>query len=262
MCTHQFLLQHKETYVLSLIELQEDFPQTPSPVYQLSRSSSRAANEESGDATPTLDMQLTHLRDVLLTSMTPAELNAIVAAGLGSHSLTPIPGVASIHGQSSGLAAPVPRTASLDFPVSSSTRSASPGLATIGSVSGRSGGTMNLTSAEATSVALNRAASASTAEFAAAFHGSTTSSGSVVDLTASLQGMSMSDLQEATTAMEEQELLQLQQEQEQQLHLQQHHQQQQQQQCVQIAAQAQAAEVAVYLLSAFVPVQLVILGFQ
>ncbi len=118
MCTHQFLLQHKETYVLSLIELQEDFPQTPSPVYQLSRSS---ANEESGDATPTLDMQLTHLRDVLLTSMTPAELNAIVAAGLGSHSLTPIPGVASIHGQSSGLAAPVPRTASLDFPVSSST---------------------------------------------------------------------------------------------------------------------------------------------
>jgi pumilio RNA-binding family len=136
MCTHQFLLQHKETYVLSLIELQEDFPRTPSPVYQLSRSSSRAANEESGDATPKLDMQLTHLWDVLLTSVTPAELNAIVAAGLGSHSLTPIPGVASIHGQSSGLAAPVPRTASLDFPVSSITRSASPGLATIGSVSG------------------------------------------------------------------------------------------------------------------------------
>jgi hypothetical protein len=83
---------------------------------------------------------------------------------------------------------------------------------------------MNLTSAEARSVALNRAASASTAEFAAAFHGSTTSSGSVVDLTASLQGTSMSDLQEATAAMEEQELLLLQQEQEQQLHLQQHHQ--------------------------------------
>jgi pumilio RNA-binding family len=233
----------------SLVDLiQEDFPQTPSPVYQLSRSSSRAANEESGDASPTLDMQLTHLQDVLLTSVTPAELNAIVAVGLGSHSLTPIPGVASIHGQSSGLAAPVPRTASLDFPVSSSTRSASPGLATIGSVSGQSGGTMNLTSAEARSVALNRAASVSTAEFSAAFHGSTTSSGSIVDLTASLQGMSMSDLQEATAAMEDQELLQLQQEQE--------------QQCVQIAAQAQAAQVAVYLLSAFVPVQLVILGFQ
>jgi hypothetical protein len=153
----------------SLVDLiQEDFPRTPSPVYQLSRSSSRAANEESGDATPTLDMQLTHLQDVLLTSVTPAELNAIVAAGLGSRSLTPIPGVASIHGQSSGLAAPVPRTASLDFPVSSSTQSASPGLATIGSVSGRSGGTMNLTSAEARSVALNRAASGSTAEFVSA----------------------------------------------------------------------------------------------
>jgi pumilio RNA-binding family len=101
---------------------------------------------------------------------------------------------------------------------------------------------MNLTSAEARSVALNRAASASTAEFAAAFHGSTASSGSVVDLRASLQGMSMSDLQEATAAMEDQELLQLQQEQEQQLHLQQHHQQQLQQQCVQIAAQVQAAQ--------------------
>ncbi|CAN5976629.1 unnamed protein product, partial [Sphagnum jensenii] len=193
-------------------------PNSPSlllPLASLSRSSSRAANEESGDATPTLDMQLTHLQDVLLTSVTPAELNAIVAAGLGSHSLTPIPGVASIHGQSSGLAAPVPRTASLDFPVSSSTQSASPGLATIGSVSGRSGGTMNLTSAEARSVALNRAASGSTAEFVSAFHGSTASSGSVVDLTASLQGMSMSVLQEATAAMEDQELLQLQQEQEQ-----------------------------------------------
>ncbi|CAK9882920.1 unnamed protein product [Sphagnum jensenii] len=227
----------------SLVDLiQEDFPWTPSPVYQLSRSSSRAANEESGDANPTLDMQLTHLQDVLPTSATPAELNAIVAAGLGSHSLTPIPGVASIHGQSSGLAAPVPRTASLDFPVSCSTQSASPGLATIGSVSGRSGGTMNLTSAEARSVALNRAASGSTAEFVSAFHGSMASSGSVVDLTASLQGMSMSVLQEATAAMEDQELLQLQQEQEQELHLQQHHQQQQQQQCVQIAAQAQAAQ--------------------
>ncbi|CAM6047592.1 unnamed protein product [Sphagnum compactum] len=217
----------------SLVDLiQEDFPRTPSPVYQLSRSSSRAANEESGDAATTLDMQHTHLREASLTSVTTAELNAIVA-GLGSRSSTPIPGLASMNGQSSGPAAPLLRTASADSPVTH-TRSASAGGAMMGG--GFSGGTMNLTSAEARSVALNRAVSANAAEFAAALQGSTASIGSVVDLAASLQGMSMSDVQAATAAMEDHELLQQQlqheqqQQQQQQLRLQQQRQQQHQHQ--------------------------------
>ncbi len=232
-------------------QLQEDFPRTPSPVYQLSRSSSRAATEEGADAAPTLDMQLTHLRDASQTSATTAELN-VAAAGLGSRTSTPIPGVASKHGQSSGPAAPVPRTASLDSPVPH-TRSPSPGVAMMGAVPGLSGGTLNLTSAEARSVALNRAASASAAEFAAALQGSTASSGSVMDLAASLQGMSMSDVQGAAAAIEDRELLQQQQLRlQQQQQRQQQQQQQQQQQRVQIAAQAQAAQVAFCLLFAFV----------
>jgi pumilio RNA-binding family len=250
-------LFERETTTLALMcfllsyQLQEDFPRTPSPVYQLSRSSSRAATEEGADAAPTLDMQLTHLRDASQTSATTAELN-VAAAGLGSRTSTPIPGVASMHGQSSGPAAPVPRTASLDSPVPH-TRSPSPGVAMMGAVPGLSGGTMNLTSAEARSVALNRAASASAAEFAAALQGSTASSGSVMDLAASLQGMSMSDVQGAAAAIEDRELLQQQQLRlQQQQQRQQQQQQQQQQQRVQIAAQAQAAQVAFCLLFAFV----------
>jgi pumilio RNA-binding family len=191
-------------------------------------------------------MQHTHLCEASLTSVTTAELNAIVA-GLGSRSSTPIPGLASMNGQSSGPAAPLLRTASVDSPVTH-TRSASAGGAMMGG--GFSGGTMNLTSAEARSVALNRAVSANAAEFVAALQGSTASSGSVVDLAASLQGMSMSDVQAATAAMEDHELLQQQlqqeqqQQQQQQLRLQQQRQQQHQhQQRAQIAAQAQAAQV-------------------
>ncbi len=241
-------------FPLVFVKLQEDFPRTPSPVYQLSRSSSRAANEESGDAATTLDMQHTHLSEALLTSVTTAELNAIVA-GLGSRSSTPIPGLASMNGQSSGPAAPLLRTASVDSPVTH-TRSASAGGAMMGG--GFSGGTMNLTSAEARSVALNRAVSANAAEFVAALQGNTASSGSVVDLAASLQGMSISDVQAATAAMEDHELLQQQlqqeqqQQQQQQLRLQQQRQQQHQhQQRAQIAAQAQAAQVAICLCFSF-----------
>ncbi len=195
-----------------------------------------------------------------LTSVTTAELNAIVA-GLGSRSSTPIPGLASMNGQSSGPAAPLLRTASVDSPVTH-TRSASAGGAMMGG--GFSGGTMNLTSAEARSVALNRAVSANAAEFVATLQGSTASSGSVVDLAASLQGMSMSDVQAATAAMEDHELLQQQlqqeqqqQQQQQQLRLQQQRQQQHQhQQRAQIAAQAQAAQVAICLcFLALVPLQ-------
>ncbi|XP_002966263.2 pumilio homolog 1 isoform X1 [Selaginella moellendorffii] len=57
----------------SLVDLiQEDFPRTPSPVYNLSRPSSRAANDDAGDAS--LDLQL--LREL--------------GSGIGSRSATPM----------------------------------------------------------------------------------------------------------------------------------------------------------------------------
>eukprot|EP01018_Ginkgo_biloba_P029942 Gb_39566 [translate_table: standard] len=65
----------------SLVDLiQEDFPRTPSPVYNQSRSSSHAANEE-GDTNPSLDVQ--HSRDSVSSSVTAVELNS---SGLGTHS--------------------------------------------------------------------------------------------------------------------------------------------------------------------------------
>lgn len=113
---------------------QEDFPRTPSPVYQHSRSSSRAANDEGDAANAALDQHLAHLRDAASASAAVAELNAI-AAGMGSRSSTPIPGVSNLH-QSSGPAAPVPRMASPEIPLSNNTRSASPALAMMSGVSG------------------------------------------------------------------------------------------------------------------------------
>lgn len=115
-----------------MYEFQEDFPRTPSPVYQHSRSSSRAANDEGDAATAALDLQLAHLRDAS-AAVTAAELN-VVAAGMGSRSSTPIPGVSNMH-QSSGPAAPVPRMASPESP-NPNTRSASPALAMLAGVSG------------------------------------------------------------------------------------------------------------------------------
>ena len=108
-----------------LYEFQEDFPRTPSPVYQHSRSSSRAANDEGDAATAALDLQLADLRDASA---------AVTAAGMGSRSSTPIPGVSNMH-QSSGPAAPVPRMASPESPIPN-TRSASPALAMMAGVSG------------------------------------------------------------------------------------------------------------------------------
>lgn len=117
-----------------LLPNQEDFPRTPSPVYQHSRSSSRAANDEGDVANAALDQHLAHLRDAASASAAVAELNAI-AAGMGSRSSTPIPGVSNLH-QSSGPAAPVPRMASPEIPLSNNTRSASPALAMMSGVSG------------------------------------------------------------------------------------------------------------------------------
>jgi pumilio RNA-binding family len=93
-------------------------------MYHLSRSSSRAANDESEAANAVLDLQLVHLRESTSTS---GELSA-VAGGMGSRSTTPIPGVSNLH-QSSGPVAPIPRSPTPKISLSSNVRSASPSLA-------------------------------------------------------------------------------------------------------------------------------------
>ena len=103
---------------------QEDFPRTPSPVYHLSRSSSRAANDESEAANAVLDLQLAHLRE----SASASGDSSAVGGGMGSRSTTPIPGVSNLH-QSSGPVAPVPRIPTPEISLSSNVRSASPSLA-------------------------------------------------------------------------------------------------------------------------------------
>ena len=99
-------------------------------MYHLSRSSSRAANDESEAASAVLDLQLAHLRD-----LASGESNA-VAGGMGSRSTTPIPGVSNLH-QSSGPAAPVPRIPTPEISLMSNARSASPSLAKMSGVAGR-----------------------------------------------------------------------------------------------------------------------------
>lgn len=98
-------------------------------MYHLSRSSSRAANDESEAASAVLDLQLAHLREAA-----SGESNA-VAGGMGSRSTTPIPGVPNLH-QSSGPAAPVPRIPTPEISLTSNGRSASPSLARMSGVAG------------------------------------------------------------------------------------------------------------------------------
>eukprot|EP00249_Psilotum_nudum_P021886 c28290_g2_i2 orf=922-4299(-) len=84
----------------SLVDLiQEDFPRTPSPVYNQSRSSSRAANDDGVDPAALLDVQLNHLRDSSKSAMSVAEISV---AALKSRSTTPKPGLTQILGGSSG----------------------------------------------------------------------------------------------------------------------------------------------------------------
>uniref|UniRef100_A0A7I4DEK1 PUM-HD domain-containing protein n=1 Tax=Physcomitrium patens TaxID=3218 RepID=A0A7I4DEK1_PHYPA len=233
----------------SLVDLiQEDFPRTPSPVYHLSRSSSRAANDESEGANPVLELQLAHLRE-----SGAGESNA-GASGMGSRSTTPVPGVSNLH-QSSGPAAPVPRIPTPEILLASSVRSASPSLARMGGVSGLSGGNISFSSSDARSVGLGRAASSSAADFAQmAMPMNRSASASTADFEAAFQGLSMSDIQGSTAAREEREMQQQQQKQQQkqqqqqlqqqqeqqQARLQQQQQAQRQQQRAQIAAQAQS----------------------
>lgn len=218
--------------------MQEDFPRTPSPVYNHSRSSSRAANEDGVD-----DIQLTHLRDAALGSVPLADLSAVVASL--SRSSTPNPGGVQMHGGSSSgiaptiLSAPLARvpTPSPDIALAAS-RSASPGAAMMAAVSGLA----SSLSTELRSAPLGTASSASAAELAAA-----------------LQSFNLSDVHAATAAEERENLhqhQQLQQEQRDQQQSQLRAQQQQQQRHqraqmsqaqaqVQAQAQAQAAQ-AVY----------------
>ncbi|XP_073392002.1 pumilio homolog 1, partial [Physcomitrium patens] len=225
----------------SLVDLiQEDFPRTPSPVYHLSRSSSRAANDESEAANAVLELQLAHLRE-----SGAAESNA-VAGGMGSRSTTPIPGVSSLH-QSSGPAAPVPRIPTPEISLAGTVRSASPSLARMGGVSALGGGSVSFSSSDGRGVGLGRAASASAADFAQmTMQMSRSVSASTADFETAFQGLSVSDMQGLAAAREERGVQQqqqqlLQQEQQQaRLQQQQQTQRQQQQQRAQIAAQAQA----------------------
>nr|AAX58753.1 PUF-domain RNA-binding protein [Physcomitrium patens] len=219
----------------SLVDMiQEDFPRTPSPVFHLSRSSSRAANDENEATNAVLDLQLAHLRE-----SASGEANA-VANGMGSRSTTPIPGVSNLH-QASGPAAPVPRIPTPEISLSNNVRSASPSLARMGSVPGLSGGNLSFSGSDARSVGLGRASSASAADFAQfAMQLNRSASASTADFEAAFKGLSMSDMEEAIAAREGKEMKQKQQQQ-----LQQQQEQQQHRQRAQIAAQVQAqAQVA------------------
>ncbi|XP_024370243.1 pumilio homolog 1 [Physcomitrium patens] len=222
----------------SLVDLiQEDFPRTPSPVYHLSRSSSRAANDENEAANAVLDLQLAHLRE------SAARESIAVVSGMGSRSTTPISGVSNLH-QTSGPAAPVPRIPTPEIPLSSTVRSGSPNLARMGGVSGLPGGNMSISSSETRSVVLGCASGASPADFSQiAMQLNKTASASNADFEAAFKGLSMSDIHGSTAAREGRELQQRQQQQQQQEQQQVRLQQQQQQlhrQRAQIAAHAQA----------------------
>ena len=67
---------------------------------------------------------------------------------------------------------------------------------------------MSLTNAEVRSVALSRAASASAVELAQALHVNRAASATAVELAAALQGLSMSDVQGVTAALEDREIQQ------------------------------------------------------
>eukprot|EP00252_Welwitschia_mirabilis_P023165 TRINITY_DN6490_c0_g1_i2.p1 TRINITY_DN6490_c0_g1~~TRINITY_DN6490_c0_g1_i2.p1 ORF type:complete len:1024 (-),score=261.80 TRINITY_DN6490_c0_g1_i2:451-3522(-) len=61
----------------SLVDLiQEDFPRTPSPVFSMSHSASRAGNDEGVDSGSSLDVQRAYLRDASLSSAKDSELSA------------------------------------------------------------------------------------------------------------------------------------------------------------------------------------------
>ncbi|XP_057837273.1 pumilio homolog 5 [Cryptomeria japonica] len=126
----------------SLVDLiQEDFPRTPSPVYTLSRSSSRAANDEGIDANSSLEA-LMYIRESAMSSVKGSELSSTRP---GSRSATPTP--SGIHILSVGStsdshpAAPVARIPSPDSPMGS-TKSGSQGEALIDEIAGLTGGSI------------------------------------------------------------------------------------------------------------------------
>ncbi|XP_024391468.1 uncharacterized protein [Physcomitrium patens] len=192
----------------SLVDLiQEDFSRTPSPVYHLSRSSRRAANDENEAANAVLDLQLAHLRE------SAAGESIAVISGMGSRNTTPVHGVSNLH-QTSGPAAPVPRIPTPDIPLSSTVCSASPYLARMGGVSGLPGGNMSFSSSDSRSPVLGRACSASAADFAQIpMQLNKTARASNADFEAALKGLSMSDIHGSTAAREGRELQQRQQQQ-------------------------------------------------
>eukprot|EP01018_Ginkgo_biloba_P027317 Gb_23280 [translate_table: standard] len=162
----------------SLVDLiQEDFPRTPSPVYNHSRSSSRAANEEGVDANCSVDLQLVHLRDSAISSVKGSELNT---TGLGSRSATPNPGGMHVLGVVStscppAPSAPVARIPSPNLPVQS-TQSGGPGEALMDEIVGLTGRS-SIGDSELRNAVLSAAASTSDAS----------------NLAAALQGFSIAD---------------------------------------------------------------------
>ncbi|KAH9306733.1 hypothetical protein KI387_011137, partial [Taxus chinensis] len=126
----------------SLVDLiQEDFPRTPSPVYTLSRSSSRAANDEVIDTNSPLDVQLLHLRESAMSSVKASELTSTRPS---SRSVTPTPSGMHVLGvgstsSDSHPAAPVARIPSPDSPMKSA-QSASHGEALMDEIAGLTGG--------------------------------------------------------------------------------------------------------------------------
>uniref|UniRef100_A0A0C9RL39 TSA: Wollemia nobilis Ref_Wollemi_Transcript_12836_4336 transcribed RNA sequence n=1 Tax=Wollemia nobilis TaxID=56998 RepID=A0A0C9RL39_9CONI len=123
----------------SLVDLiQEDFPRTPSPVYTLSRSSSRAANDEGIDANASVDAQHMH--------MSSGKGSELAATRPGSRSATPPPSVMHMLGVGSTsidslTAAPVARIPSPDSPLES-TQSGSHGEALMDEIADLTGGSI------------------------------------------------------------------------------------------------------------------------
>lgn len=150
----------------SLVDLiQEDFPRTPSPVYNLSRSPSRAANEDGVDANSSLDVQLMHLRESGMSSVKGSELNTTTP---GSRSATPTPNGIHILGASS-TSAPLRVVTSSDIPVES-IESNSTEEALMDQITGLAGGS-SISNSELNNSILNSASTSDASKLADALQG-------------------------------------------------------------------------------------------
>ncbi|KAJ7538178.1 hypothetical protein O6H91_11G037200 [Diphasiastrum complanatum] len=176
----------------SLVDLiQEDFPRTPSPIYNLSRPSSRAANEDGVDTSAVSDAQLAHLREMAAgfgsRSTTPVPGGVQVlndhydsshstmvasdftsAAGLGSRSATPTPSTTQLFAGSSttGPLLPNAKIRTSDLPLVS-TRSVSPALLSLGEALAN----VHLGNTETKNGPYNAVSAAASAAELAALHG-------------------------------------------------------------------------------------------